>query len=56
MSKDKELTQEEIKRLQALKAQWWDTDKQASIRLNWVIEQQENIELEVLDIVLGKRK
>lgn len=42
--------------LQAKKQAWWEADKQATIRAEWVEKTQEGIESDILDLVLGVRK
>lgn len=56
MNAEKELSLEEVDRLQALSGEWWEAEEEATIGLDWVIETQEKIELEILDIVLGVRE
>lgn len=56
MKSEKELSLEEVDRLQALSGEWWELDAQAPIRMMHVIAEQERIELEILTIVLGERQ
>jgi hypothetical protein len=52
----KQLKPEEIARLQALHDAWWLADESIVVRANAVEAEQEAIELEILDIVLGVRE